>query len=170
LRWGYSQVTSNGLKPPISDFRRSRLQAALDDLFHDDTPGCPAKFVDHASGWTYLQHQYPSHPAGRTRLLALVNDWCASDCEAAAMLIGAVPGGVIAGVNTYGVGQFIQPGYFVLPNTRLPFRIALGTSDAFGDGRSFDGYGLDVDIVLATRQDQSPESILALAERLLAER
>ena len=170
LRWGYSQVTSASLKPPISDVRRNGLQSSLDDLLKDDAPGCPAKFVEHSSGWTYRQHQYPSDPAGKTRLLALVNDQCGSDCEYAAMLIAATPGSVIAGVNTYGVGQFIQPGYFVLPNTRLAFRVALGTSDMYGDGRSFDGYGLDVDIVLATQQEQSPESIVALADRLLAAR
>jgi hypothetical protein len=54
----------------------------------------------------------------------------------------------------------------VLPNTRLPFRIALGTSDHYGDGRSFDGYGFDVDILLATEKDMSAESIIGLAERL----
>jgi hypothetical protein len=73
---------------------------------------------------------------------------------------------VVVGSNTFGVAQFIQPGYSVLPHTRLPFRIALGTSDVYGDGRSFDGYGLDVDIVLATRADESRESILALAHYL----
>jgi hypothetical protein len=168
LRWGYTQVTSAGLKPPISETLRRNLQSGLDALFQDDAPGCPARFVDKASNWSYVQHQYPSTPAGKTRLLALVDNYCGSDCEYAAMLIAAVPGSVIAGVNTFGVGQFIQPGYFVLPNTRLVFRVALGTSDMYGDGRSFDGYGLDVDVVLATQKDQSPESIVAFANRLLA--
>jgi hypothetical protein len=98
----------------------------------------------------------------------LVNNFCGSDCEASVQVLSAIPGSVIAGVNTFGVAQYIQPGYFVLPNTRLPFRVALGTSDNYGDDRSFDGYGFDVDIVLASKQDQSPESILRLAERLLA--
>ena len=52
------------------------------------------------------------------------------------------------GVNTVGLTGFIQPGYSALPNTRLPFRIALGSADVYGDHRSVDGYGLDVDIVL----------------------
>jgi hypothetical protein len=55
----------------------------------------------------------------------------------------------------------------VLPQTRLPFRVALGTADHYGDGRSFDGYGFDVDIVLAEKKDQSGEAILRLAERLM---
>jgi hypothetical protein len=170
LRWGYTQYSSMGLKPPISDARRKSLQSGLDTLFKDDTPGCPARFEETAGRWTYSQHAYPSKPQGRTRLLALVDDFCGSDCEAAVEVIAATPGSAIAGVNTFGVGQYIQPGYFILPNTRLPFRIALGTADAYGDWRSFDGYGFDVDIVLASRNDQSPESIMRLAERLLAAR
>ena len=170
LRYGYLQISSAGLKPPISETRRQSWQNSLDQFSKNDAPGCPAKFVETASGWTYVQHRYPSTPAGKTRLLALVDDQCGSDCEYALMVVAAVPGSVIAGVNTYGVGQFIQPGYFVLPNTRMVFRVALGTSDSYGDGRSFDGYGLDVDIVLGTQKDQSPESIVALAERLLTAR
>lgn len=170
LRWGYTQISSSGLKPPISDGRRKGLQKGLNELFHDDAPGCPAKFSEQAANWSYTEHRYPSRPAGKTRLLALVDDFCGSDCEGAVEWIAAIPGSVIAGVNTVGVAQFIQPGYFVLPNTRLPFRLALGTADGYGDGRSFDGYGFDVDIVLATQKDQSPESIVALAERLLAAR
>jgi hypothetical protein len=167
LRWGYTQVSSGSLKPPISTSRRRTIQNSLNALFHDDTPGCPAKFTERPAVWSYVQHRYPAKPEGKTRLLALVDDYCGSDCEGAVLTIAAVPGSVIAGVNTFGVAQYIQPGYFVLPNTRLPFRVALGAADHYGDGRSFDGYGLDVDIVLASQQDQSPESILRLAERLL---
>jgi hypothetical protein len=72
----------------------------------------------------------------------------------------------IVGSNSFGVAQYIQPGYSVLPHTRLPFRIALGTSDGYGDNRSFDGYGFDVDILLTTQADQAPENILALARYL----
>ena len=81
--------------------------------------------------------------------------------------LSAIPGAVFAGQNTYGVVQFIQPGYFVLPNTKHVFRVALGTSDPYGDQRSFDGYGFDVDLLLTTRESQTPAAILQLAERLL---
>jgi len=64
----------------------------------------------------------------------------------------------VVGVNTFGVMQFTQPGYSVLPHTGLSYRLALGTSDIYGDDRSVDGYGLDVDVVLPDvddlRQDQ----------------
>ena len=167
LRWGYTQASAANLKPPIDPGRRQSLQHSLDSLFHDDAPGCPVKFTESPARVSYNQHRYPSKPAG-TRLLVLVDNFCGSDCEASVQVLSAIPGSVIAGVNTFGVAQYIQPGYFVLPNTRLPFRVALGTSDNYGDDRSFDGYGFDVDIVLASKQDQSPESILRLAERLLA--
>jgi hypothetical protein len=170
LRWGYAQVSSLGLKPPISDRMRRSLQWSFDALFHDDTPECPAKYSETPAKWNYVDHRYPAKAAGKTRLLALVDDFCASDCEEAVQAIAAVQGSVIAGVNTFGVAQYIQPGYFVLPNTRLPFRVALGTADNYGDCRSFDGYGFDVDIVLPGKGDQSAESIVQLAERLLAAR
>jgi C-terminal processing protease CtpA/Prc len=168
LRWGYTQISSSGLKPPVSKGRTASLQNSLDALFHEDAAGCPAKFNDSPSKWSFNDHKYPSKPAGKTRVLALVDDFCGSDCEGAVLWLSAIPGTVVAGVNTFGVAQYIQPGYFVLPNTRLPFRIALGTTDQYGDGRSFDGYGFDVDVVLAQKKDNTPEAILSLANRLLA--
>jgi hypothetical protein len=170
LRWGYGQISSSGLKPPISAMRRSSLQQSLDELQHDDDPACPPKFNEIPANSNYTDHRYPQAPAGRTRVLALIDNFCGSDCESAVQLIAAIPGSVIAGVNTFGVAQYIQPGYFILPRTRLGFRIALGTSDPYGDGRSFDGYGFDPDILLPSKEDQSPEAIIKLAERLLPRR
>ncbi len=106
-------------------------------------------------------------PAGKPRLLVLVDNECGSDCEFMAYLLAAESGSVIAGENTFGVGQFIQPGYFILPHTRLQFRLALGMSDFYGDGRSVDGYGLDVDVVLPSEEAQGGPAILRLAGRLL---
>ena len=70
---------------------------------------------------------------------------------------------MVVGTNTFGVAEYIQPGYSVLPHTRLPFRIALGTSDGYGDHRSFDGYGFDVDVLLSTEADSDPRNLIALA-------
>ncbi len=167
LRWGYAQISSANLKPPISSGMRGGLQSGVNGLLKDDTPGCPSKFNERSGNWSYLEHKYPAQTKVKTRLLALVDNACGSDCEGAMITIAAIPGSVIAGVNSYGVAQFIQPGYFVLPNTRLGFRVALGTADDYGDNRSFDGYGFDVDILLPTREDMSVENILRLAQRLL---
>jgi len=167
LRWGYTQVSSSNVKPPISNALRGNMQRSLGNLMQKDDPACPAKFNETVAKWGFTQHKHPSKPQGKTRLLVLIDNWCGSDCEGAVIGLASVPGTVIAGVNTFGVAQFIQPGYFVLPQTRLPFRVALGTADHYGDGRSFDGYGFDVDIVMAEKKDQSGEAILRLAERLM---
>jgi hypothetical protein len=170
LRFGLIQSGAARLTPPASGFRVGELQRGLDALVGSDPAGCPARFVDTPATWNFTQHRYPSKPEGRTRLVGLVDDYCASDCELAVDAISAIPGSVIAGVNSVGVAQFVQPGYFILPNTRLMFRIALGTSDNYGDGRSFDGYGFDVDVLLTSQADISPEGVLRLAKRILAAR
>ena len=66
--------------------------------------------------------------------------------------------------------QFIQPSHMVLPRTRVAFRIARGMADPYGDSRSIDGYGLDVDVLLPTRASQSRDAIVALARTLAARR
>ena len=165
LRWGYTQVTTQALKPPISASLRANLQHSLDGLFDRSPEGCPVKIEEEHSTWNYRQHVFPAAaPKSKPRLLVLVDNGCGSDCEYLAYVLAASPGSVIAGQNTYGVGQFIQPGYFILPYSRVKMRIALGMSDNYGDGRSFDGYGLDVDVVL-DEEARSAAGILKLAEK-----
>jgi hypothetical protein len=166
LRWGYTQVTTQGLKPPISAALRADLQRQLDGLFERSPEGCPVKIEEEHAAWNYRQHVFPAAaPKSKPRLLVLIDNGCGSDCEYLAYVLAASPGSIIAGQNTYGVGQFIQPGYFILPRSRVKMRIALGMSDSYGDGRSFDGYGLDVDLVLADEASRTAAGILKLAER-----
>jgi hypothetical protein len=168
LRWGYTQVTSQGLKPPLSAALLRSLQGALDGLFQPAPDGCPVTLEEVKAKWDYRQHRFPSQPpAGKPQLMLLVDNGCGSDCEFMTYALAAEPGSVIVGESTFGVGQFIQPGYFILPRTRMKFRIALGMSDMYGDGRSFDGYGLNVDVVLPGEESHKPESILKLAEALV---
>ena len=168
LRAGYTQVTIRSLQPPISDGLRADLQPLLDGVFSPAPEGCPVSVRQEPAAWGYRQHTVTSaHPEGKPRILALVDNECGSDCEFMTNLVAAESGSVIAGENTFGVGQFTQPGYFILPHTRIQFRIALGMSDIYGDGRSVDGYGLDVDIVLPTEESQDAPAILKMARRLL---
>lgn len=167
LRWGYAASSSARLEPPISSGLRRSLQGSADDLLKKSPEGCPSDFKETPGTWKYSDHTAWNPAPGKTRILALIDNGCGSDCEYAVHLLSAIPGTVFAGQNTYGVVQFIQPGYFVLPNTKHPFRIALGTSDPYGDGRSFDGYGFHVDIFLPTRESQQAPAILDLANRLL---
>ena len=140
----------------------------MDGLFAPSPPGCPVSVDEKPAEWDYRRHTVTAEaPAGKPRLLVLVDNECGSDCEFLTAILAAEKGSVVAGENTFGVGQFIQPGYFILPNTRIKFRIALGMSDVYGDGRSLDGYGLDVDVVLPTEEAQGAPAILRLAGRLL---
>ena len=165
LRWGYTALTSGHLNPPLPKGMVGGLQEMLDALYGPSQPGCPRRTEEAKGTWNYAQrHAAPPGPvAGHRRILALVNNGCGSDCELMTYLLASLPETVVVGSNTYGVAQYIQPGYSVLPRTRLAFRIALGTSDLYGDQRSVDGYGLDVDVVLASEAGAKPDAILRLA-------
>ncbi len=168
LRWGYEQNSAQGLQPPVSDALRNNLQKELDGLFAPEPDGCPVSIQEAKAAWGYREHHITTEPpAGKPRLLMLVDNECGSDCEYTTYMLSSESGSVVAGENTFGVGQFMQPGYFILPNSRIKFRIALGMSDIYGDGRSVDGYGLDVDIVLPTEESQGAPAILRLANRML---
>jgi hypothetical protein len=95
-----------------------------------------------------------------------VDNECGSDCEGLVTTLAQLPDTVIAGTNTAGTIGFLQPGMFVLPHSKLPFMLAQGYSDVYGDGRSQAGYGLSVDILLATKESQSLPSLKGLAEAL----
>jgi C-terminal processing protease CtpA/Prc len=163
LRWGYTEFTMLDMKPPISEALRKSIQKQADDLLTPDPAGCPTSTEGSRAEWHMDLHKMPEAP----RFLILMDEYCGSDCEALIYIFSSMPGVVLAGVNTYGVAQFVQPGYFVLPHTGLAFRIALGRSDLYGDDRSFDGYGFDVDVLLPRAEDRGAGNILELARRLL---
>lgn len=132
------------------------------------TMHCPVSFPTSAGKWTYAQHHFVRAWHGRRpRLLVLVDQGCGSDCEFMTWLLAQLPGTVIAGRNTVGVIGFTQPGFLLLPHTHIAFQLATSRSDGYGDGRSEDGYGLDVDVALPTAADWSAPSILALAQELV---
>lgn len=166
FRWGYMVFTSSHLSPPLPADMAHGFQEMLDALFVPAEADCPRRSQDEVGTWNYAQrHVAPPGPVdGHRRIIALVNNGCGSDCEYMTYLLASLPETVVVGTNTYGVAQYIQPGYSVLPQTGLAFRMALGTSDLYGDQRSVDGYGLDVDVLLATKAYASPASILRLAE------
>jgi len=68
----------------------------------------------------------PGAEHGHIRLMVLVNNGVGSDGEYMQAMLASLP----------------EAGYSVLPQTRLPFRIALGTSDVYGDNRSSDSPSL----------------------------
>lgn len=169
LGWGYTQLTMEGMTPPISEELRTDVQRQLDGLFAAPEEGCPVTVQQSEGSWRYPNRRFQPGK-GKTVLRVLVNELCGSDCELITMDLAAQPEAVVLGVNTFGVMQFVQPRYTVLPYSRIPFRIARGTSDAYGDGRSIDGYGFDVDIFLGSRAAQSKEALVELAELLTRQR
>ncbi|MBW2525763.1 MAG: hypothetical protein JRI23_16385 [Deltaproteobacteria bacterium] len=170
LRWGYTMLSSFNIEPPISDGLRAMLQGSLDALAVPQA-SCDRSFATTPEQAKVLPRRFePNAKRPTLRVVALVNQGCGSDCEFMVRVLATMPETLIVGTNTYGVGQFIQPGFSLLPRTRLPYRIALGTADQYGDGRSFDGYGFDVDILLTDEADHSPEAIEPLVARLAGAR
>jgi hypothetical protein len=143
LRWNTQMILSPTLSPDEKPF----LQSLLDRMGQPYPADCPRTMETTHPKWAYSMHRFAPKP-GSLSIIALVNSKCGSDCEVLTAELASLPETVVAGANTFGVGQFIQPGYSVLPHTGLHYRVALGTSNFYGDNRSFDGYGLDVDIVL----------------------
>jgi C-terminal processing protease CtpA/Prc len=154
-------MSSYGLSPPLSDGMKNSLAWSVDQLFHKDDPACPARFDVTRDKHHYGDPRGKPRP-GKPRLVVLVDGGCGSDCEYLASGLSRLPEAVVVGLNTYGVTEYIQPGYSVLPNTRLPFRIALGTATIYGDGRSVDGYGLDVDVLVDGKDAWTKEALLRL--------
>lgn len=167
LSFGLQQQLASGLKPPVRQGLQQYLQQIVDTLKapnQDCAPEPTIKTADHSlAGHRFSVH---AQQPGQTRVVALVDSGCGSDCEYMTYILGNLPGTVIAGESTFGVMGYTQPGYFVLPNSRVPFRIALSRTDAYGDNRSTDGYGITVDVLLPTAQSQSQASLTALAKLL----
>jgi len=159
LRWNQETRDTQWVRSSQLDF----LQGKLDQMAQSYPAGCPRTVEVTRPQWTYSMHHFNPKP-GDLRIVALVNSRCGSDCELITMQLASLPETIVAGENTFGVGQFIQPGYSVLPHTGLAYRIAQGRSNYFGDDRSYDRYGLDVDIVLPEVDTLKPEQIRELAE------
>lgn len=169
LFFGQQQQLTAGLKPPASSGLQQALQQLVDTLKGSATPHCRVEPEVKQSDRSMSDHHFSLHPQeqGQTRVIVLVDGGCSNDCEYMTYILGGLPNTVIAGTSTYGIMGFTQPGYFVLPHSRVPFRLALTRNDAYGDGRSVDGYGLTVDVLLPTARSQSRQSLTALAHLLV---
>lgn len=159
LRWNEAVQSTPGILPS----QKKSLQTMLDRMAQPYPPGCPRTEDIKAPKWTYLQRRFEPKP-GDLRIIALVNSGCGSDCEWITAGLASLRQTIVMGTNTYGVLQFIQPGYSVLPHTGLRYRIALGRSDYYGDNRSVDGYGLDVDVVIPEVSTLKPGQLREIAK------
>ncbi len=136
-------------------------QPGLDALFAPAPEGCPRR-LEVSPGTLRWRRGKPKQGLAGKRIVVWVDGGCGSDCEYLMQQLGALPETVVVGTNSGGVCEFIQPGLGVLPGTRLAFRFALGASDFYGDGRSVDGHGLDVDVLLRDDEGWTPEKVAGL--------
>jgi hypothetical protein len=167
LLFNAGQDLAASLKPPLAPITKALLQTQVDAIAA--TP--PGKCEEHQ-----VIRRLPVPPghafsvartdASHTRILAIVDNHCGSDCDGLALELSRLPDTVIAGTSTAGVMGFSQPGLFVLPFSRVPFMLATALHDSYGDGRSVDGYGVPVDVLLPTAQSQQMSSLIALARAL----
>jgi hypothetical protein len=169
LSFNYQQQATAALKAPVSSGLQQALQQLVDALNGSATPNCSVQPQTRTSDRSLRDHRFTLQPqeSGQTRVIALVDSGCSNECEYVTYVLAGLPNTVIAGENTFGIMGFAMPGSFVLPYSRVPFRLALGRTDPYGDGRSVDGYGIDVDILLSTARSLSLPSLGNLA-RLLA--
>jgi C-terminal processing protease CtpA/Prc len=168
LWFNAGQSMAVSLKPPVSPEIRKLLQHQADAIAATPPGQCSVRWIT-KRGAVVPPHQFTIRRANpkQTRVIAIVDNHCGSDCEALVLTLSRLPDAVIAGTSTAGVMGFSRPGMFVLPYSRVPFMLALQLSDPYGDSRSIDGYGIPVDVLLATPQAQRMDSIMALARALL---
>ncbi len=167
LYFNLEEQLAAGLPFPAPPQQRQMLQSMLDAIDSPSGNDCTVKRQVTPGTGNLQSHHFEVHPRSRgARVIALVDNGCGSDCEFMAQMVAELPNGVLAGTSTYGVMGFTQPGYFVLPHSRVPFRLALSRTDGYGDGRSVDGYGISVDVVLPNVDSVTKNSLLALARAL----
>lgn len=167
LAWGFAQAKLKGCVPPLPAQLQRVVQQALDAVVAPHWANCPVKFYTTKAKWGFQEHVFPAPPPdGKPSLVVLTDNGCGSDGEFLVYLLATIPGTAIVGVNTAGVGGFARPGYFVLPRTSVPFRLATALADLYGDERSFEGYGFNPDIVIDSEQDLTDAQLADLAVKI----
>ncbi len=164
LNWGSNQIGLNQTSK-LSPEQITHNQLILDSIEQGGV-GCPSSLSKGKFDWFYRDHKYNPKPG--TKLLILVDELCGSDCEGVLFSLAKSQNSVIAGVNSFGVVQFIQPRNFILPRTKIAVQMAIGFSDTFGDNRTVESRGLGVDIYLPTKESQSAGAIIDLAKQILS--
>ncbi|HEY3998539.1 MAG TPA: hypothetical protein VGO93_06720 [Candidatus Xenobia bacterium] len=166
LAWGDCERSLAISGSPRRTSEWARIQAALDALGAPPADDATERTVP---GWDYRRHaalRGASPAPGHPRLLVLVDHHTRAGGEVLAWLLASLPGCVLAGTNTAGQVAFQTPGTFLLPHSGIVMRLAERAVDLYGDGRSVDGYGLDVDVLLPTEASQRPYAIESLAASL----
>ena len=167
LQFNSNSVALASLKPPVNPDVKQRIQRVLDTIGTTPPDACTVKpDVGPTPDGTTHAFSVNRTSTDVTRLVVIVDSNCKNDCEAVARLLSRLPDSVLVGESTYGALGFAEPGYFVLPHSRIAFKLASSRIDPYGDGRSLDGYGFTIDVLLPNAAAQQRSSLLALAQAL----
>jgi hypothetical protein len=168
LQFNSNSLALASVKQPASPDIKQRIQNVLNTIATTPPDACAVKPDVVPAENESTAHRFSPTRTGtdQPRVIVIVDDKCANDCEAVARLLSRLPDTVLAGASTFGALGFAEPGYFVLPHSGVAFQIASSRIDPYGDGRSLDGYGFPVDVLLPTAASQQRDSLLALARAL----
>lgn len=169
LQFNEAQQFLAHVRLPVSPELKQRIQQMVDSAATTAPDACTVKPDVFKAQSDMSSHAFSVTRSGRdqTRVVAIVDDKCANECEILVSMLARLPDTVIAGESTFGALGFAQQGSFVLPHSRVPFRLALSRTDPYGDGRSVEGYGLSVDVLLSTSAAQQRDALVSLARALI---
>jgi len=143
------------------------LQESVDHIVSSQPSSCTTSVRRFSSVWHYPDRRFRPRADNGPIFMMVVDNLCGSDCEAAVLNMAKNPNTVVVGHNTFGALQFIQPGLFMLPRTRVIVQMARGMSNTHGDHRNLDGRGLDVDILLKDEASHRMPALESLAQQIL---
>jgi Peptidase family S41 len=168
LQFNANSQSLSSVPNPAPPAIKQRIQQVLDSIATTAPDACDVKPDVNPAQGDGTAHQFSPQRASadQTRVIAIVDEKCAQDCEIAARILSRLPDTVLVGSSTFGALGFAEPGYFVLPYSRIAFRLASSRVDFYGDGRSVEGYGFTVDVLLPTAAAEQRSSLLALARAL----
>ena len=164
LAWGHTVSQLKDVSVPLTGSALAIVREALARVTAPGTDDCAVRWQERTAAWTWRDRRFV--PGETPRVIVLIDRDCGSDGELLVFLLGSLPGSVIVGPNTAGVCGFIRPGYFVLPHTRVCFRLAMAMTDLYGDGRAVDGYGLEGDVLFPPDRVIDAEALIALVQLL----
>jgi hypothetical protein len=154
-------VSTSGGQVPLE-----RLQQALDEVLAWPSERCQQADEVLTSTWSMASRDPSRFSTASRRVLFVTDERCGSDCELAITYVSSKLPTLIVGANTFGMAEFTVPAGFLLPFSGARVSLATGHSDIYGDSRSFDGYGLDVDVLLADEPSHTAASLEALIASL----
>lgn len=168
LQFNANSLALASVRQPVTPDVKQRIQGVLDSIATTPPDACTVKPDVNVSTSDVGPHRFTPNRTStdQPRVIVLVDNKCANDCEAVARLLSRLPDTVLAGESTFGSLGFAEPGEFVLPRSGVAFQLASSRIDPYGDQRSLEGYGFSVDVLLPTAASQQRDALIALSRAL----